>query len=110
MHKIKFVFAIALLLTFNASFALSLSIPKSLIDLAVVKKFPRKNYMPLFIRMMMKPSNSGAGSQIFPKIRSCVSATKIISGKWGIPVPVVPALRYMSISVVIPVFMVQTQN
>ena len=42
MHKIKYVFAIALLLTFNASFALSLSIPKSLIDLAVVKKFPKE--------------------------------------------------------------------
>ena len=42
MHKIKYVFAIALLLSFNASFALSLSIPKSLIDLAVVKKFPKE--------------------------------------------------------------------
>jgi hypothetical protein len=42
MKKTKFIFAIALLLTFNASFALSLSIPKSLIDLAVVKKFPKE--------------------------------------------------------------------
>ena len=42
MKKTKFIFAIALLLTFNASFALSLSIPKSLIDLTVVKKFPKE--------------------------------------------------------------------
>ena len=42
MKKTKFIFAIALLLTFNASFALSLSIPKSLTDLAVVKKFPKE--------------------------------------------------------------------
>lgn len=42
MHKIKFLYAIAFLLTFNSVFALSLSIPKSLIDLAVVKKFPKE--------------------------------------------------------------------
>ena len=42
MHKIKFLYAIAYLLTFNSAFALSLSIPKSLIDLAVVKKFPKE--------------------------------------------------------------------
>ena len=42
MKKTKLLFAIALLLSFNAAFALSLSIPKSLIDLAVVKKFPKE--------------------------------------------------------------------
>jgi hypothetical protein len=42
MKKTKFISAIALLLSFNAAFALSLSIPKSLIDLAVVKKFPKE--------------------------------------------------------------------
>ena len=42
MHQIKFLYAVAFLLTFNSAFALSLSIPKSLIDLAVVKKFPKE--------------------------------------------------------------------
>ena len=42
MHQIKFLYAITFLLTFNSAFALSLSIPKSLIDLAVVKKFPKE--------------------------------------------------------------------
>ena len=42
MHQIKFLYAISFLLTFNSAFALSLSIPKPLIDLAVVKKFPKE--------------------------------------------------------------------
>ena len=42
MNKTKLALAIAFLLTFNAAFALSLSIPKSFIDLAVVKKFPKE--------------------------------------------------------------------
>ena len=42
MHQIKFLYAVAFLLTFNSAFALSFSIPKSLIDLAVVKKFPKE--------------------------------------------------------------------
>ena len=42
MKKTKYTFAIALLLAINTAFALSLSIPKSLIDLAVVKKFPKE--------------------------------------------------------------------
>ena len=42
MHQMKFLYAVAFLLTYNSAFALSLSIPKSLIDLAVVKKFPKE--------------------------------------------------------------------
>jgi hypothetical protein len=42
MKKTKYTFAIALLLAINTAFALSLSIPKLLIDLAVVKKFPKE--------------------------------------------------------------------
>ena len=42
MHQIKFLYAVAFLLTFNSAFALSFSIPKSLIDLTVVKKFPKE--------------------------------------------------------------------
>ena len=42
MHKTKFIVSIVFLLTLNSSFAISLSIPKSLIDLAVAKKFPKE--------------------------------------------------------------------
>jgi len=40
--KIKFIFAISLFFTTQSLSALSLSIPKSLIDLSVVKKFPKE--------------------------------------------------------------------
>jgi len=42
MNNIKFVVLILFLLTLNSSFAISFSIPKPLIDLAVAKKFPKE--------------------------------------------------------------------
>ena len=73
MHKIKYVFAIALLLSFNASFALSLSIPKSLIDLAVVKKFPKEKLTVV----LDQPSTK------FSKVRQKIE----LCGTWTLKVP-----------------------
>jgi len=42
MNNIKFVVLILFMLTLNSSFAISFSIPKPLIDLAVAKKFPKE--------------------------------------------------------------------
>lgn len=42
MNKTKLIFAIVIFLTLNTCYAISLSIPKPLIDLAIVKKFPKE--------------------------------------------------------------------
>jgi len=73
MNKSKLLSAIALLLSFNSAFALSLSIPKSLIDLAVVKKFPKEKLTVV----LDQPSTK------FSKERQKIE----LCGSWAIKVP-----------------------